>query len=55
MEYKGFKITTSVAGMEGVAASIVDPKGNFCGKVCSRDGEDSALEEARKFIDKKLG
>jgi hypothetical protein len=54
MEYKGFKITTSVAGMEGYAASIVDSKGMFCGKVSSRDGEASALEEARKFIDKKL-
>jgi|LGOV01.1.fsa_nt_gb hypothetical protein len=55
MEYKGFKITTSVAGMEGYAASIVDPKGIFCGKVCSREGEAGAVEAARKFIDKKLG
>jgi hypothetical protein len=55
MEYKGFKITTTVAGMEGYAASIFDSEGLFCGKVCSRDGEAGALEEARKFIDKKLG
>lgn len=55
MEYKGFKITTNVAGMEGYAASIVSPEGVFFGKVSSRDGEAGALEEARKFIDKKLG
>ncbi len=55
MEYKGFKITTSVAGMEGYAASIVDPNGIFCGKVCSREGEAGAVEAARKFIDNKIG
>ncbi len=55
MDYKGFKITTTVAGMEGYAASITDPEGNFCGKVCSRVGEAGAVEAAQEFIDKKLG
>lgn len=55
MEYKGFKITTTVAGMEGYAATIVDSEGAFCGKVCSPAGEAGALEKARELIDKKLG
>lgn len=55
MEYKGFTITTTVAGMEGYAASIIDSDGVFFGKVCSRAGEAGALEEARNLIDKKLG
>lgn len=55
MEYKGFKITTSVEGMAGYGASIVDAEGKNLGKVYSRAGEQEALEEARQFIDKKLG
>jgi hypothetical protein len=54
MEYKGFKVTTAIAGMEGYAATIVDPQGISIGKVYSRESEDAALQVAREFIDKRL-